>query len=328
VPDLLFAGHVFCDLVFTGVGLPQVGAEVFADGFAVTPGGVANRAVAAARAGASTRIAANLGDDPLGEHIHAVLDAEPDLDTSLLTRVSGHQTPVSISLTGANDRSFITYHERLDPPELPDDPGAIGATHIGIANPIPTWVPRLRAAGTTIVGGVGWDHTSEWSGEVLDRLDQIDVFAPNDVEAMRYTRTDDAVAAAKALAERVPLAIVTRGADGAVAVDATTTTVVEVPSVAVDVVDPTGAGDVFVATYMAATQHNWDLPTRLRFATLNAAISVTGLGGAASAPRLTDLVEFVRRHRPDGDWSFLETALLSDRQPTPTAAALDRTGLR
>jgi sugar/nucleoside kinase (ribokinase family) len=306
--ELLFAGDIFCDVVFAGVDVPEVGAEVYADAFTITAGGVANRAVAAARAGASTLLLSRLGDDPLGEHLHRMLDAEPRLDTQLLERVPGHQSPVTVSLTTPEDRSFITYQEHLGHQEVPETLGPIGATHVGIAHELPAWVARLRAAGTTIVGGVGWDHTGEWSADVLDRLGEVDVFVPNHVEAMRYTRTDDPVAAAKALAERVPLAVVTRGPDGVVAVDSAAGELVEVEAVPVAVVDPTGAGDVFVATFMASASRGWDLRTRLRFASLSATISVTGLGGAASAPRPEDLRGFVESHRPAGDWSFLDLA--------------------
>jgi sugar/nucleoside kinase (ribokinase family) len=303
--DLLFAGEVFCDLVFSGVPVPEIGAEVYADGFVVTPGGVANRAVAAARVGAHTMLLSRLGDDPIGSHIHSVLDAEPDLDTSLLESVPGHQSPVSVSLTGEHDRSFITYQEDLGHLHLPDDVGPIGATHVGIASELPDWVARLRRAGTIVVGGVGWDSTGDGSPSVLDRLSQVDVFVPNDVEAMRYTRTEDPVTAAKLLAERVPLAVVTRGRAGVVAVDSANGTVIEVPTIALRAVDPTGAGDVFVATFMASAGHGWDLASRLRFAGLAASISVTGFGGAASAPTIAGLQSFVASRRPAGDWSFL-----------------------
>jgi sugar/nucleoside kinase (ribokinase family) len=59
---------------------------------------------------------------------------------------------------------------------------------------------------------------------------------------------------------------------------------------------------------MASASRGWDLRTRLRFASLSATISVTGLGGAASAPRPEDLRGFVESHRPAGDWSFLDLA--------------------
>ncbi|MGU3408998.1 carbohydrate kinase family protein [Microbacterium sp. M1A1_1b] len=303
---LLFAGDVFCDLVFAGVTAPEQGAEVYADAFTVTPGGVANRAVAAARAGAPTTLLSRLGDDVLGAHVYRTLTAEPLLDTSLLEVVPGHQSSVSVALTGPEDRSFITYEEHLDALTVPEGLGPVAATHVGIAHPLPAWVAELRAAGTTVVGGVGWDHTGEWSGGVLDRLAEVDVFVPNHVEAMRYTRTDSALDAAKALAERVPLAVVTRGGDGVVAVDSAHGVVVEAPTIRVDVVDPTGAGDVFVAAFMAGTHHGWDLATRLRFATASAAYAVTGLGGAASAPRPEQLRAFLRRTAAPGDWSFFD----------------------
>jgi sugar/nucleoside kinase (ribokinase family) len=311
--DLLFAGEVFCDVVLAGVEAPEVGAEVFASGFAISPGGVANRAVAAARAGASTRLLSWLGEDPLGREMRTMLGAEPGLDISWVRSLPDRQTPVSVSLTSQHNRSFITYYEDLGPLKLPVDPGPIGAVHVGVADELPAWVARLRAAGTTVVGGVGWDSTGAWCPSVMNRLGQVDVFVPNDVEAMRYTRTDSALAAAEQLAERVPLAVVTRGGDGVVAVDSSTGTVVDLPSVPVDVVDPTGAGDVFVATFMAARVHyDWDLATQLRFAGLNASLSVTGLGGAVSAPRRADLCAYVARHRPLGDWSFLDAGPAGD----------------
>ncbi|MBF4595795.1 carbohydrate kinase [Curtobacterium flaccumfaciens] len=308
---LLFAGDVYCDLVFSGVTAPEPGAEVFADAFAVTPGGVANRAVAAARAGAPTKLLSRLGDDVLGRHVYDVLTAEPLLDTSLLNLVPGFQSAVSVALTGPDDRSFITYEEHLGPLGLPDDLGAVAATHVGIARPLPPWVGGLRAAGTTVVGGVGWDHTGAWAGGVLDRLAEVDVFVPNDVEAMHYTRTGSALEAAKTLAERVPLAVVTRGRDGVVAVDSANGVVVTADTIPVDVVDPTGAGDVFVASFMAGVLRGWDLETRLRFAAASAAYAVTGLGGAASAPQPAQLRAFLRRSDPDGDWSFLDAPALT-----------------
>lgn len=303
--DVLMVGTLFCDVVFAGAEVPEVGGETFAAGFAFSPGGVATRAVAAARAGASVRLLSHLGDDPLGRHVHSLLDAEPGLDTSWVIHVPGHQSPVSVSLTSEHNRSFITFLEDLGPLDLPDVAASVGAVHVDVADDLPAWVGRLRGQGTTVIGGVGWDPTGGWSTDVLRRLAQIDVFVPNDDEAMRYTRTDDAVAAGKALAEFVPLAIVTCGGRGAVAVDSATGLVVEVPAVRVPVIDPTGAGDVFVATYMAARTHDWDLATQLRFAGLNASLSVTGLGGATSAPRRQDLLDFLAAERPPGDWSFL-----------------------
>lgn len=309
---LLFVGAVFCDLYMAGVSAPEVGAEVFADAFGIVPGGVANRAVAAARAGARSALVSSLGDDPLGRHVLELLSTEDGLDISGVEVVPGAQSPVSVSLTGPEDRSFITYEERRAPSgqALPLSLGAVAATHIGIAHGLPSWVPELRASGTTVVGGVGWDPSGEWSPEVLRRLSEIDVFVPNDVEAMRYTRTDSAEAAATALAEHVELAVVTCGPRGAIAVDSGRGIRVRADAPQVDVVDPTGAGDVFVASLMSAL-YGWgangslDLERALRLAALSASISVTGFGGATSAPRRSELHEAASRLDPTGDWGFL-----------------------
>ncbi len=85
---------------------------------------------------------------------------------------------------------------------------------------------------------------------------------------MRYTRTDCPRAAARKLADRVPLAVVTLGAEGAYAVDGRTGESAEVPAIAVEALDPTGAGDVFVAGFVTGTLAGWPLADRLAFAGL------------------------------------------------------------
>ena len=305
--DVLLAGRLFCDLVFSGSSLPAPGAEVFADGFVLSPGGTANRAVAAARLGGRTGLLAVVGRDVFGDELARLLAAEPGLDLRWLQREPGARTAVTVAVTDEHERSFITYEEpgTQVPATWPGQLPTATTCHVGLAEELPEWVARLRAAGTTVFGGVGWDATHEWSPLVLERLEQVDVFVPNEVEAVNYTRTDDAAAAAKLLADRVGTVVVTRGARGSLAVDAATGEQVEEPAVAVAALDPTGAGDVFVAGLMRATTLGWDLRTRVRFAGLVASLSVRSLGGAASAPRPADVLSFLREHRPAGDFDLI-----------------------
>jgi sugar/nucleoside kinase (ribokinase family) len=304
--SLLFAGEVFCDVVFSGVPVPEAGTEVYADAFTLTPGGIANRAVASARLGVPTILLAQFGDDVLGIHIRSLLADEPNLDVSHTQIVPGHQSPVTVSLTGAHDRSFITYQERIAASPFPDGLRPISATHVGLSHELPGWVRGLRATGTTVVGGVGWDSTGSWSRDVLHRLAEVDVFVPNDLEAMNYTGTEDAVAAARKLGEFVELAVVTRGRQGAVAYDSGTGELTEVPAILVPAIDPTGAGDVFAASFMAVLGTGWPMEQRLRFAGLCASLSVMSLGGAASAPRPEALTRYLAETAQKGDWSFVE----------------------
>ena len=123
--DVLVAGRVFADLVFTGVHAPAPGAEVYADGFAISPGGAANRAVASARLGARTALVAELGDDPIGCIVARSLRDEPDLDLRFAVQRTDYQIPISVAITDGHERSFVTYeHSGELPPWPASDPGA------------------------------------------------------------------------------------------------------------------------------------------------------------------------------------------------------------
>lgn len=287
VLDVLFAGEVFCDLVFAGIPhLPAQGGEVFADRFAVVPGGTATRGVAAARLGLRTGLCAVIGTDFLGDHIVTELAREENLHLAWLRRDPAVQTPVTVAATNEHDRTFITYEEegarrpQVWDGELPDT----RFVQLTLGRPLPGWVARLRGRSTRVVGGVGWDPTGRWSPDVLTRLAEVDVFVCNAVEATSYTRTDTVEEAVKVLADLVADVVVTDGPRGAVAVAGDTGELVRIPAPQVRAVDPTGAGDVFTAALITGLSHGWPLPTRLRFAGLCAALSVQSLGGAGSAP--------------------------------------------
>jgi sugar/nucleoside kinase (ribokinase family) len=291
--DLLFTGATFCDLVFAGVGNPEAGTEVYAEGFAISPGGAANPAVAAARLGRRTALLSELGDDLLGATIHGSLAREPQLAVEWIAKRHGYQTPVTAAMTGPHDRRFVTYAEDECNLDWPTDAPPVGAAHLSIDGNLRPWVRRLREAGTLIYGGVGWDESGLWSQGVLDRLEEVDVFVPNDLEAMKYTRTSSAADAARALGGYVELAVVTRGRDGVIAYQRSTDQLVAVDAVPMRAADPTGAGDVFVAALMSSYDYGWELPQRLRLANLCAALSVQSLGGARSAPTISMLHRFL-----------------------------------
>jgi sugar/nucleoside kinase (ribokinase family) len=313
VLDVVFAGEIFCDLVFGGIPhLPAPGGEVYADRFAVAAGGTANRGVAAARLGLHTGLFAVIGTDFMGEHLVSRLGAEENLDLTWLRRDPAVHTPVTVSVTNEHDRAFLTYEEQgarrpeVWHGELPD----ARFLQLGVWDPLPGYVAEYRARGTRVVGGVGWDPTGRWSPDVLARLGEIDVFVANAVEAMSYTRTGTVEDAAKALADLVPQVVVTDGAHGAVGVDGVTGELVRVPVPRVPVADSTGAGDVFTAALITGLLQEWPLRTRLTFAGLSAALSVQSLGGSSSAPRWSAVTDFLERTPgiPDEDRARIRAA--------------------
>ncbi|MBK3646770.1 carbohydrate kinase family protein, partial [Streptomyces sp. MBT33] len=157
------------------------------------------------------------------------------------------------------------------------------------------WAIQGAAHGTRVFGDVGWDDTGAWDLAGLADLEHCEAFLPNAEEAMRYTGTDCPRAAAHALTEHVPLAVVTLGAEGAYAVDRRTGESAEVPAIDVEAMDPTGAGDVFVAGFVTGTLAGWPLADRLAFAGLTAALSVQEFGGSLSAPGWSEIAAWWRR---------------------------------
>ncbi|GGT05690.1 carbohydrate kinase family protein [Streptomyces chromofuscus] len=325
-PDVLLTGLLFYDLVLTGLGGPPTpGEEIWTAGMGCGPGGIANLAVAAARFGLRTSLATVFGDDFYGAYLREVLAGQEGVDLSPSRTADGWPTPVTVSLAVGHDRALVTHGQ--EPPYSQDalmgDPPAARTALVHLEAEPRAWLAKAAANGTHIYADVGWDPTRAWSRDLLDQLALCHAFLPNEQEAMAYTRTDSAVAALGALSERVPVAVVTRGDHGAVAVDQLTGEYAEVPAVDVDVLDATGAGDVFGAGFVAASLGGWPLAERLRFAVLAAGLSVRHHGGALAAPGWFGVDRWWRSLTDPGlrqAYGFLADRLPADPGPPVTYA--------
>lgn len=286
--DVFLTGTVFIDIVFTGMlGPPSGGHEVWTDGMGSSPGGVANLAVACSRLGLHTSLAAAFGGDVYGDYCWAQLEEAEGIDLSLSQRYEGWHTPVTVSLAFDDDRAMVTHGH--PPPEDPDSvdqqPPESRLCFFDAGSPRPAWLDHQLASGSLGFADAGWDSTGSWDHDrMLEQLRGAYAFVPNAVEAMQYTRTDSPGAALEVLRDAVPLAVVTAGTGGAFAVDNESGETAWVPAVHVEGLDPTGAGDVFLAGLMVGTVRDWPLTQRLRFANLVAALSVRDFGGSLSAP--------------------------------------------
>lgn len=298
--DVVVSGLVFQDLVLGLPTPPRPGTEVWATESHESPGGIANFAVALARLGLRTCMAAAFGADSTGDLVWDTLLAE-GIDLTLSRKLAGWQTPLTVALAYDNDRALVTRGTSplLSADELITTPPAARAVAAHIGSWPNEWLAKAKAAGSVVFADVGWDPSEQWDPAVLRQLEHCDVFLPNAEEAMSYTRTDTPEQALRQLAELVPLVVVSDGAAGALALDASTGEQVAVPAYQVPAADTTGAGDVFAAGFIAATLWALPLEQRVRFAALTAALSVTKLGGADAAPRWDDLADWQAAHPED-----------------------------
>lgn len=295
--DLFLAGSIFFDIVFTGLPAePSPGTEVWAEGMGSLPGGAANLAVAAARLGLRSGLSAGFGDDAYGQWAWSLLQGQERIDLSHSRIFPGWHSAVTVSLATQGDRSMIT-HGHPTPISQREMIGTLPSSRAFMAELVapgdeaPWWL-GVDTRGALLFAGVGWDPSGRWDTAVLDNLDRCHAFLPNHVEAMRYTRTNTPEAALASLSELVPLAVVTKGERGAIAVDSATGETASVRSLDVVPLDTTGAGDVFAAGIVVGTLGGWPLEQRLLFSTLCSALAVQNFGGSLASPGWGDIADW------------------------------------
>jgi sugar/nucleoside kinase (ribokinase family) len=293
--DIFLTGTVFFDIIFIGLEAPpQRGTEVWASGMGSGPGGVANMAVACSRLGLHTSLATAFGEDLYGDYCRQTLSIQEGVDLTYSRYVTGWHSPVTVSTVYERDRTMVTHGHITDvQARLVGQPPRARASFIDLGADRQPWVDAIAADGGLIFADIGWDPEDRWDmGRLRESLQGCYAFSPNAIEAMSYTRTDSPADAVKALSGLVPLAVVTCGGDGVIAHDRETDTVIHAPAVPVDAMDPTGAGDVFLAGLVTGTVAGWPLEQRLRLANLAAALSVRHFGGALAAPGWGDIASW------------------------------------
>lgn len=340
--DVYLTGTVFLDIIFTGLeSAPVRGTESWARGMGSSPGGVANMATALARLGLRTTLAAAFGDDVYGTYCWDALHEGEGVDLTYSRTVPGWHSPVTVSMAYEGERTMVSHgHDApltesavLDPPL---SRAAVASLHPSVEQ---EWVGRAAGRGSKIFADVGWDESGDWDLSSLSELGHCAAFLPNAGEAMRYTGRDTPQEAARALAEHVPLAVVTMGSEGVCAADGGSGKFVQVPAVTVEAaLDPTGAGDVFTAGFVMAALADWPLEDQLAFGSLTAALSVQEFGGSLSAPGWAEIAEWCRQvhtcrlgvqtEEERCRYGFLWDLLAGTDRPWPLRRAVPTVGFR
>lgn len=294
--DVITTGMVFFDIIFTGLPrLPRPGEELWSAGMGSCPGGIANLATASARLGMRTGLVTGFGDDAYAEWMRATLSHQEHIDLSASRVFDNFHSATTVSLAFQGDRGMVSHGHPLPEPPLADlaqIPHSRAAV-IDLTGDI-SWLDELASRGTMVFADVGFDETERWDTVDLAGLDRCHAFTPNAVEAMNYTRTGSPREALHKLADLVPLAIVTDGAQGSHAIDQETGEEASCPALTVEAIDPTGAGDVFAASCLLGTLAGWPLEQRLRLASLSSSLAVREYGGSLAAPGWGDLSDWWR----------------------------------
>jgi ribokinase len=296
--DLLVVGDANPDLVLRGDVVPRFGQveQWLTAADLVLAGSAGIVAAGAARLGLRTAIAAHVGCDLFGDVVLSRL-TERGVDVSLVAREPALPTGLSVILSSPEDRSILTLpgaisRQRAD--EVPDEVLArVRHLHVAgfflvpeLAQGTAELFRRARAAGVSTSLDTNWDPANRWAG-VDDVLPHTDVFLPNATELRALTGHDDLDRAAAAVRALGPVLAVKAGADGALGWDAAGA--YRAPAAAVDVVDTTGAGDSFVAGFLAARLAGHPFATCLSWAACAGSLSTRAAGGTGAQATAAEL---------------------------------------
>ncbi len=277
--DVVCTGPIYLDVTFVGLErLPAPGEEVYARDLALSPGGEAITAVGAARLGLRAALVWPLGRDLAGDFLRTLLVAE---GVDWLGR-EVDRTPVTAILPVDRDRAMATF----EPQALPTGDELATVSARAVVGALQTDPAGRAPPGTPVYAKTGYAECERLAG-APPKLDGVHALLLNEPEALRLTGEPDAERAAAALGQTAPTVVVTLGPRGAL--EWHDGSIVRAESPDVEVVDATGAGDLFSAAYVWADLAGLDRQARLALATLYAGLSVSGATGTGAAPSLDEL---------------------------------------
>lgn len=291
--DVMTVADMCVDLVVVGNVRPEFHqVEQIVGDYSLELGGSANIfASQLVKLGAHVGVIGYVGRDALGEFVLRELQ-EIGVDTTRVKKHPARKTGIGIALAEGDDRAILTYPGSIDATH-PDDLEETlfrSCRHWHIASYFllrnlrsfwPQWVQRCREEGLTTSLDTNWDPENRWDG-IVDLLPSIDVFLPNEAEALLLTGEKDVWKAAKLLADKGPLTVVKRGANGAIAAEGNKTWQIKAADChdpSFSLIDSIGAGDNFDAGFIRSWLLGRNVDSSLRLAHRCALSSLKCQGG-------------------------------------------------
>lgn len=297
---IVVIGSANTDLVINTSRIPEPGETVLGGKFMMAAGGKgANQAVAAQRLGADVTFVACVGDDLFGQNSLDNYRRE-GMNISFITVKEGVPSGVASIFVDAQAENVIVVAPGANSELLQNEVDAAVAeissadfVLMQLETPMETVefaVSKAVEAGTRIV--LNPAPAASLSDTLLSKLWLI---TPNRTEAqmltgLPVTNEQEAAEAAEALVARgVKNVVITLGSKGAYVFSQNFRGIV--PSIPVEAVDTTAAGDTFNGALCVALSEGRNLQDACRFAAKAAAISVTRMGAQPSIPYRKEIVE-------------------------------------
>ncbi len=292
--NVICIGLAVSDLIYSVSELPDGEGKTHAHSLSQTGGGpAATAAVAVSRLGGKAKLIAPIGDDLVGDAIVKEL-REENVDVGGIRRLPGVSSPQSsITVDDVGSRMIVNYSDArlFREAAVPDRQELESADSVLVDVRWPEGAAAaLRwASGRGVPAIVDFDAGFDQPDDLLAHASHI-VFAENAL--VRLTSEADPRAALLSARRRTDAFLgVTLGDQGCLWLD--NGDVEHLAAFDVDVIDTTGAGDVFHGAFAWAMASGNDEATSMRIASAAAALSCGGSGGRAGIPSGLELSRFL-----------------------------------
>ncbi len=303
---VLCAGNLVLDLLLRPVDDVDWERTKWVESFETSLGGNgANTAWALAALGVPVRLWGAVGTDPWGDYVLARLSAV-GVDVSGVNRLSASTARTAVLVDSQGRRAFLHHPgagcEAFSEPLAEAGLRGAACTRFHLANPFALphvrrhagdMVRRAREAGMITSLDGGWDASGEWLRVIGPCLPHLDLLFLNLDEAQQLTGCESAEEAAERLLEGGARQVVIKmGARGCLWMDRQGS--FAEPAFDVPVVDTTGAGDCFVAGFLASLWRGSGVREAAQRANAVAAFSVQSLGAVTGVRGWDETLEWMR----------------------------------
>lgn len=295
-------GSFVVDLMARAPHLPQTGETVKGDGFLIGPGGKgSNQGVAAHKSGAQVDMITKIGRDQFGQ---VALDSfeGAGMSTRFVLQDDELATGAALIMVDENtgDNKILVSLgacSNLTGDDIESASETIASNPVFLTQ-LETNLDAVEKALAIASGqGVKIILNPAPACPVSDELlALVDILTPNEVEAsiisgVEVATEQDASVAAKALMSKgAKSVVITMGSQGVFAADGTEERFF--PSLEVEAVDATGAGDAFSGALATAVAEGKEFFDAVEFANAAAALSVTKIGTAPAMPTREEIDAF------------------------------------
>lgn len=298
---IVVVGSSNTDMIVKSDKFPEPGETLLGGNFYISPGGKgANQAVAAARLGGEVIFICKVGDDDFGKRSVEGYKKE-GINTQYIMTDHSHPSGVALISVNSAGENKITVAPGANGDFMKEDiqtqKDLLSQAEIILLQleiPLGTIGQVLKLAGENNIKVV----LNPAPAQTLPDWYYKDLFliTPNETEAEQLTGIsiedeNSALKASKRLVEMgVKNVVITMGKKGAFVFTNEYTGLVPAPKR--DVVDTTGAGDVFNGALVVALAQKKEWEESVTFACMAASLSVSKIGAQSSSPFIKDLNVF------------------------------------